>query len=77
MRRGGGGEEVRVAPVAQDLERILPDGRGTAPDENRGACLWGRDAGNWPGEGEGEIGCYGICRVSDLYSVQKGDREGS
>jgi hypothetical protein len=52
--------ELAIAPVTENLERVLANGRRATPDQNcvlgvrRGSC------GNWPGEGKPEIGGHGV-----------------
>lgn len=56
MCHGRGGEDVGVPVVGQDLDCVLADGGGAAPDEDWGGGVFGR-VGVWagPGEGEGEV----------------------
>lgn len=50
MLRRARGNKLAITPVAKNLERILPDGRGAAPDQDRIIGMRRRGGRHWPGK---------------------------
>lgn len=57
----GGGNDVFVTPVREDLDSVLSARRASAPDQNWGVGVdWGWVGRTRPGEGKAQVSCCGV-----------------